>query len=229
VSIALLKGVLEASREPELRLEPRPVFTPLVVEDKVSATIRAMGADDLGRPWIVTEFNCWGVPSCAANNDVQLVDVLKSQSYWIGTQGGDLDVTPGNIILGDGKDGLLIASNQGILRFRAYGGNYSMGPAIHLYADRASDVVRALQPAGDGKFWAATAKIKSSVGAQLDLPGGLYLVELGEGDPRITRFTVAKDGLPSDEILSLAGNPDGSVWVGTDNGLALFVPPKPGL
>jgi ligand-binding sensor domain-containing protein len=149
------------------------------------------------------------------------VDVSTSRTYRIATETGDLQVTPGNSVIGDGKGGLLIGSNQGILRFRAD----DVGPSIHLYADGASDVVRALQPAGDGKFWAATAKVPSVVNRNLDLPGGLYLVELGEGDPRITRFAAADYGLPSDEISSLASNPDGSVWVGTDNGLALFVPP----
>ncbi|MFH1017962.1 MAG: two-component regulator propeller domain-containing protein [Pseudomonadota bacterium] len=218
VSIALFRGVFEARSEPLLGLEPVPVITP-----KSPGTIRAMGTDDLGRLWIVTQFECWDLPSCAGN-EIRLVDVSTSQTYRI-TEYGDLQVTQGNSVIPDGRGGLLIGSNHGILRFRAYGGNYSMEPTIHLYADRGSDRVQALQLAGDGKFWAATAKVRSNVDRNLDWPGGLYLVQLGETETRITRFAAADYGLPSDEILSLAGNSDGSVWVGTDNGLALFVPP----
>jgi ligand-binding sensor domain-containing protein len=210
VSVAMFRGIFEVSPDPKLGLNPVPIMTP-----KALGMIRATGMDDLGRRWF-------------ALGDGQtnwLLDASTSQTHLIGTGDGDLQVTPGNSVIGDGKGGLLIGSNQGILHFRDDGVGSPIKPAIHLDADFSSDVVQALQPAGDGKFWAATATIRAIRTKDVDLQGGLYLVELGEGEPRITRFSAADYGLPSDGISSLASNPDGSVWVGTDNGLALFVPP----
>ena len=47
--------------------------------------------------------------------------------------------------------------------------------------------------------------------------GGLHRME---ADGRIRRYTAANDGLPSDTVLSLAVDPEGVLWIGTDAGLA---------
>ncbi|WP_240906238.1 hybrid sensor histidine kinase/response regulator [Thermomonas sp. HDW16] len=47
--------------------------------------------------------------------------------------------------------------------------------------------------------------------------GGLHRMD---AQGRIRRYTAKRDGLPSDTVLALAVQADGSVWIGTDHGLA---------
>jgi len=49
--------------------------------------------------------------------------------------------------------------------------------------------------------------------------GGLHRLAR---DGRITRYTVENDGLPSNTVLALAFDASGSLWIGTDAGLARF-------
>ena len=47
--------------------------------------------------------------------------------------------------------------------------------------------------------------------------GGLHRMQ---ADGRIQRYTAARDGLPSDTVLALAVDAQGTLWIGTDAGIA---------
>jgi signal transduction histidine kinase/CheY-like chemotaxis protein/ligand-binding sensor domain-containing protein len=78
---------------------------------------------------------------------------------------------------------------------------------IRAYPSRSAPFTRntrAVAESPDGKVWAAT------------LAQGVFQV----GRDGTTRAWTAEDGLPSNEILSMAAGPDGTTWVGTTVGLA---------
>lgn len=64
-------------------------------------------------------------------------------------------------------------------------------------------------PAGDGKLWLGS------------YTKGLFRYE--PGTRRITRYT-QQDGLPSNDILSIAEDSDGALWLATSNGLSRLDP-----
>lgn len=122
---------------------------------------------------------------------------------------GDATALPGNIVQAlhvDAEDRVWVATEFGGVSmldaartgFRHY--RRSTHPGI------GSDDTWAFASRGD-ELWFGTAD------------GGLHRLARGG---RITRFTAENDGLPSNTVLALAFDATGSLWIGTDAGLARF-------
>ncbi|MBI5479983.1 MAG: hypothetical protein HY906_14045 [Deltaproteobacteria bacterium] len=74
--------------------------------------------------------------------------------------------------------------------------------------------------AWDGSFASIFDSIQQPVRAVVDLPDGTWLAATPAGIATPSGFVTTADGLPSDDVRSLAVDADGVVWAGTGAGLA---------
>lgn len=112
----------------------------------------------------------------------------------------------------DGNVWIAGAHNGGLLRYDDEGGQFwaRIDPVIDIWPDAVSN-----DPRGDD--W--------TMALELDESGGLWAGGFGNGlayrAPDGTwSWLQQKDGLPDDRVYDLALDPDGSLWVATDAGLA---------
>lgn len=174
-------------------------------------------------------------PTTISNNNTWRVFDDSADRLWIGTVGGGLDRyerdkdTFTRFLPQPGKDAgtgigsslvwAIDADRQGRLWLGTGDGLDGLDPAsgrFTHYRHRAGDVhsisadnVLAVYPAPDGILWLGTRG------------GGLDRFDPATGQAR--RYG-RQDGLPSDAVVSIVGDAEGHLWLGTLNGLAEFDP-----
>ncbi|MCI4568705.1 two-component regulator propeller domain-containing protein [Lysobacter sp. CFH 32150] len=166
-----------------------------VAEGMPSSSINALARDRAGYVWIAT------VDGLARYDGVDF-------RLWRHVP-DDAAALPGNIVQAlhiDAQDRVWVATEfGGISMLDAARGDFrhyrrSTHPQI------GSDDTWAFASRGD-ELWFGTAD------------GGLHRLAR---DGRITRFTAEEDNLPSNTVLALAFDAAGTLWIGTDMGLARF-------
>lgn len=153
-----------------------------------------------------------GKPSFAANS--HLADFPFAQSYF--EQVGNADAVSGGVVTAiaqDKKGFLWLATQKGLLRYDGY----RLRQFVNERSDPQSipgDYVQALWPAPDGRLFVGT-----------------YTAGLAIYDPATERFDKLQhendnpNSLVNNQIWSLAGDANGGVWIGTDQGLD-YLPAK---
>ncbi len=72
----------------------------------------------------------------------------------------------------------------------------------------------------DGTFHSIWDQISLPVAAVCDLADGSWLAATSQGIVSATGVVTTADGLPSNEVRALSLGPDGTLWAGTDSGMA---------
>ncbi len=175
--------------------------------------------------------------SLSHNNVTGLVHDKKGQ-LWVATSPGGLhlfnpqnnrftrypngteedpDTDPSNRLFAEGNSALLLAANYGLQRFSLATNSFSLikndpqNPRS-LSANQVLSVCESI----DGALWLGT------------LSGGLNKWSASDREASIPEFThvTIEQGLPSNNIYGIQEDPNGNLWLSSDQGLVSFNPVK---
>ncbi len=195
-------------------------------------TVRAIARTGDGYLWLATGagltrtdgvnflvYDRFNTPSLGCNGILSLY-LDENDLLWAGTDGcglhiyngRDLEPSAVNADLEDGRVRALAGDLQGRLWIGTERGLYchdgERSTRYGLEAGFSDDLFTSLAIDGYGRLWAGT------------LRGGLAMADIApDGDPPVVRLFGYDDGLTSMAILALMTSWDGSVWIGTMDGL----------